>query len=126
MGKQTYRVKRVPDPVDRITYSDFDYTITPKLGIDGNSKVRMKAGDFLNAKKITAGTGYEVTEATVYFSAAGFPKIKYSTLNGNELIKLKEYVENCIIGSVITFDNVRVKGDNGYYATVDGLSIQLY
>jgi N-acetylmuramoyl-L-alanine amidase len=126
LGRQTYRVKRVPDPVDRIAYSDFDYTINPKLGIDGSGKVRLKTDDFLNAKKITAGTGYEVTEATVYFSGAGFPKVKYSTLNGNELSKLKENSANCVAGSIISFDNVRVKGDNGYYATIDGLSIQLY
>jgi N-acetylmuramoyl-L-alanine amidase len=126
LGKQTYRVKRVPEPVDKIAYSDFDYTINPKLGIDGNSKVHLKTDDFLKAKKITAGTGYEVTEATVYFSGAGFPKVKYLSLNGNELIKLKENLDNCVAGSIISFDNVRVKGDNGYYATVDGISIQLY
>jgi N-acetylmuramoyl-L-alanine amidase len=126
LGKQTYRVKRVPDPVDRIAYSDFDYTIKPILGIDGSNKVRLKAAAFLNAKKITAGTGYEVAEATVYFSGAGFSKVKSSTLNGNELSKLKENLGSCVAGSVITFDNVRVKGDNGYYSIVDGLSIQLY
>jgi N-acetylmuramoyl-L-alanine amidase len=126
LGKQTYKVKRVPDPVDRITYTDFDYTIKPILGIDGSNKVRLKAAIFLNAKKITAGTGYEVVEASVYFSGAGFPKIKHFTLNSNELSKLKEHLENCVAGSAITFDNVRVKGDNGYYATIDGLSIQLY
>ncbi|MGG9962227.1 N-acetylmuramoyl-L-alanine amidase [Ferruginibacter sp. SUN106] len=125
-GTFNFKVMRVPNPNDNITYSNFDYKIEPKLGIDGVQKVRMDVAQFKAAKKLTAGTGYAVESGTVYFSGAGFPKIAVANISGADLNKLSGFINNCVAGSVVTFDNVRVKGDNGYYATVDGLSIALF
>lgn len=98
----------------------------PELGIDGVRSVRMNSETLKKGKKLTAGEGYVVESATVYFSGAGFPKIAVLSLSGNTLSQLNEYTGRCTSGSVVTFDNIRVKGPNGYYATIDGLSISLY
>ena len=106
--------------------NDLNYKIAPKLGLDGSYNVRIKAASLKTIKKLTAGTGYEVIEATVYFSGAGFPKVESGTLNGSDLSRLQNLIDKCTAGSVITFDNVRVKGDNGYIATIEGFSAAFY
>ncbi len=126
ISTSTSRVKRIPDPVDKIVYTDFDYKIKPHIGIDGNSKTRIKAEELKQAKKITAGTGYEVVSATVYFLGANFTQVVTATLNGGDLKSIAEQVQKCMPGTTITFDNIKVKGDKGYYATEVGLSIVLY
>ena len=132
ISQSSFRVKRIPDPVNGIVPADYDIKTTvaavqePILGLDGVHTVRMKSETFRKSKMLTAGNGYEVVSATVYFSGTGFPKVAVYNLNGNTLSQLSEYTSRCSSGSVVTFDNVRVKGPNGYYATVGGLSIALY
>lgn len=125
-GVYLFKVKRIPDPNDDISYKNGEYKIEPELGIDGVRKVRMPAEQIKKAKKLTAGTGYEVSSAIVYFSGEGFKNVSSASLSGDDLTKLNELINKCVSGSVITFDNVKVKGDNGYYSTIDGLSISLY
>jgi N-acetylmuramoyl-L-alanine amidase len=126
IGTQMYRVKHLPDPVNGKNVSDFDIKVQPKLGIDGISKTRFKAEDFTKAKKLTTGSDFEIVQCTIFFSGAGFPTVKMVTLNGNDLSALKEVISNCVAGTTITFDTVKVKVENGNFRYIDGLSIQLY
>ncbi len=130
LGSTVYRVKRLPDPSDQVAFSNtnlqMDYQVVPRVGIDGVHTTRMKVEDILKAGKLTAGTGYDVESAIVYFSGAGFPIIQTAYLKGNDLNRFREYLDRCVAGSVVTFDMVEVKGDNGRKATIDGFSIAVY
>jgi len=126
ISSTVYKVKRVPDPSDKLKYSDYDFKIQPQAGIDGKHAVRMNVADFISAKKLTAGTGFEVSSVTVYFSGANFKDIVTANLSNGDLSSIKQYIDRCDKGSVITFDNIKVRGDENYLAVIDGLSVSLY
>lgn len=68
---------------------------------------------------------YKVVSATVYFSGTGFPEVLTANLFSNSIDPIRSILEKCMAGSVITFDNIKVKGPYGIrYA--DGISIRLY
>jgi len=48
-----------------------------------------------------------------------------ANITGNNLASLQQYMQRCIPGSVITFDNVKVQGPDGV-RTIEGKSIALY
>lgn len=130
LGSSIYRVKRIPDPNDKIAFSNMDfqvdYQILPKAGIDGVTSTRMKAEVLKKAKQLTAGTGYSVLGATVYFSGAGFKDVVSVSMSGDNLSLLKEQIERCTENTVITFDAIKVKDDNGKIKNIDGISLILF
>lgn len=68
---------------------------------------------------------YKVVGATVYFSGKGFPEVLTANLYSNSFDPIRGMIEKCTAGSVITFDNIKVKGPYGIrYA--DGIQIRLY
>ena len=111
-----FRVKRIPDPIFKV----------------GSGKVRMPSVEFKSQQFCRAelenfdfDLRFNVVSATVYFSGAGFSNVVQSTINGNNLSSLSQYIQRCIPGSVITFDNVKVQGPDGP-RTIEGKSIALY
>ncbi|HTB51680.1 MAG TPA: GldM family protein [Ferruginibacter sp.] len=118
-GKTTsfpFRVKRIPDPVFKI----------------GSGKPRMPSVEFKNQSFCRAelenfdfALTYQVIGATVYFSGANFPSVVQTQISGNNLAVLDQNMRRCGPGSVITFDNIKVKGPDGE-RTIDGKSFALY
>lgn len=98
----------------------------PRLGIDSVTDTKMKAEDIKKAQRITAGTGYTLATANIYFSGAGFRETVTVAISGNSLLGIKEVLDRCVPGSIITFDNVKVKDGKGRISTIRGLSIVLY
>lgn len=113
-----FAARRLNDPVTTSS--------VPKLRIDDNASLLLSREQFIKARKITAGKDYVVESATVYFSGTGFPKVLSATLSGDELSKLSSLSASCVAGSIITFDNVRVKSSTGDYVPAGGISIKLY
>lgn len=67
---------------------------------------------------------YKVISATVYFSGTNFKDIAVTTIT-NSFNSMQSYLDKCDVGTIITFDNVRVQGPTGIMST-NGLSIALY
>jgi hypothetical protein len=111
-----FRVKRIPDPIFKV----------------GSGKVRMPSVEFKSQSFCRAelenfdfDLRFNVVSATVYFSGAGFSNVVQANITGNNLASLQQYMQRCIPGSVITFDNVKVQGPDGV-RTIEGKSIALY
>jgi TonB-dependent SusC/RagA subfamily outer membrane receptor len=133
ISQSSFRVKRIPDPVNGELATDYDAPVLVKQvteqrpGIDGLYATRMKTDALKKGRKLTAGNGYEVVSATAYFSGAGFPKVISVNITGNDLAQLSEYTSRCNSGSVVTFDNIKAKYRvNEQTVTISGISIALY
>jgi len=106
----------VPDPVFKVA----------------SGKPRMPSVEFKNQQFCRAelehfdfAANFNVLSATVYFSGAGFPNVAQATISGNSIASLSTYLQRCIPGSVVTFDNIKVTGPGGA-RTIDGKSYALY
>ncbi len=98
----------------------------PRLGIDSVTSTKMKAEDIKKAQRITAGTGYTLATTNIYFSGAGFRETVTVAISGNSLLGIKEVLDRCVPGSIVTFDNVKVKDGKDRISTIRGMSIVLY
>jgi hypothetical protein len=67
---------------------------------------------------------YKVISATVYFSGTNFKDVAVATIT-NSFNSMQPLLDKCDVGTVITFDNVKVQGPTGIMTT-NGLSIALY
>ena len=112
-----FRIKRIPEPEFKV----------------GSGKIRMPSVEFKSQQFCRADMGpdfiydvhYTVVSATVYFSGAGFTNVVTTSINGNSLASIQSYIQRCIPGSVVSFDNVKVTGPDGT-RIIDGKSIALY
>ncbi|MFM7709592.1 MAG: GldM family protein [Ferruginibacter sp.] len=118
-GKKTsydFRVKNLPDPVFKI----------------GSGKTRMPVIEFKSQVFCRVDMGnfeydcrYEVVSADVYFSGENFPEVVMQNLTGYNLSVLKKSINECMPGTTVTFDNIKVQGPDGI-RTIDGRSFFLY
>ena len=112
-----FRIKRIPEPEFKV----------------GSGKARIPSVEFKSQQFCRADMGpdfiydvhYTVVSATVYFSGAGFTNVVTTSINGNSLASIQNYMQRCTPGSVVTFDNVKVSGPDGV-RIIDGKSIALY
>jgi gliding motility-associated protein GldM len=114
---ENFRIKRIPEPEFKI----------------GTGKPRMPSVEFKNQQYCRADMGadfiydvrYNVNSATVYFSGANFPNVVTTSISGNNLGPLEQYVSRCGPGSVVSFDNIKVTGPDGT-RIIEGKSFALY
>lgn len=69
---------------------------------------------------------FKVVSATVYFSGANFPNVQTAQISSNSLQPLAPLMKRCIPGSIITFDNIRVKGPEKEVRTIQSVIYELY
>ena len=69
---------------------------------------------------------FSVVSAKVYFTGANFRGIEQGTINSSSLKPLKDLMKRCIPGSIVTFDEVKVKGPDNTIRTIPGVSYMLY
>jgi hypothetical protein len=69
---------------------------------------------------------FTVVSADVYFSGKNFEPVTKANITSNSLKPLKSIMSRCTAGTVVTFDNVKVKGPDNSIRTIDGLSLLLY
>jgi gliding motility-associated protein GldM len=111
-----FRVKRIPDPVFKVGPGG---TRMPSVTFKNQQFCRAELENFDFDVK------YNVINATVYFSGAGFPSVKQASLNSNNLSGIADLMRQCQPGSAITFDNVKVQGPDGT-RTIQGVGVILY
>lgn len=111
--------KRIP-----VTFSAKE-NIDPVFRVGNLTNPRVSVDLFKKQKYVTLTDEYEFVEATVYFSGEGFPKVISATLSGNKLENLMPFINSCVAGSNITFDNIKVKNQLGL-RTIDGRAYSLF
>ncbi len=69
---------------------------------------------------------YTVVSAVVYFSGKNFDTVEKGMITSNSLKPVKNLMDRCAPGSIVIFDEVRVKGPDKMIRTIPGLSLILY
>ena len=64
-------------------------------------------------KEIAVTNGYSFVSATLYFSGNSFDKVVQANLNSSSLSSVENYISQCKNGSVLIFDNLYLKDNNG-------------
>ncbi len=67
-----------------------------------------------------------VVSATVYFSGANFKTVQRAAISSNSLKPIRNLMDRCSPGSIVVFDDVKVKGPDNETRTIPGISLTLY
>jgi GldM C-terminal domain len=69
---------------------------------------------------------FTVVSATVYFSGANFRNTEKGFILSNSLKPIKHLMDRCKPGSIVVFDEIKVKGPDNNVSTIQGLSLSLF
>jgi hypothetical protein len=69
---------------------------------------------------------YNVISATVYFSGTNFKNVETGFINSNSLKPIRSLMARCAPGSMVVFDNVKVKGPDKMIRPIQGTSYLLH
>lgn len=105
-----FRVKRIPDPVI-------------KVGPSGGGRMQaviFRSQPFVRAdlENFDFEAKYNVTGATVYFSIPGVRNVMSVQLSSGSLAPAKQFMDQLVPGSTVTFDNIKVVGPDGQPRTI--------
>ena len=107
---------------------------TLQLGMQpGASSTRMaaivfKSQDYCRAElpDFEFDIHYSVVSATVYFSGTNFKGVEKGKITSNSLKPLRQLMDRCSAGTLVVFDEVKVKGPDNEIRAIDGLTLQLF
>ena len=69
---------------------------------------------------------FDVVSATVYFTGENFKEVKRGYITSSSLKPIKDLMRQCQPGSIVTFDEIKVKGPDNMVRTLPGVSYILY
>ncbi len=69
---------------------------------------------------------FSVVSATVYFTGANFKGIEKGFITSNSLRPVRSLMDRCQPGSIVIFDDVKVKGPGDEIRPIDGVTYKLY
>ncbi|MEI8052901.1 MAG: hypothetical protein WCH52_04055 [Bacteroidota bacterium] len=116
VASSKFKAKEMPP--FKITLGELNSNSVSNVLVKMQTGLKCEVPDFLHEDD------YKVVSATVYFSGTGFPDVALANLYSNSIEPLRKLIEKCTAGSIITFDNIKVKGPDGIrYA--EGISIIL-
>ena len=70
---------------------------------------------------------FVVVSAVVYFSGAGFKNgVEKASISSNSLKPIRTQMDKCMPGSIVIFDDVKVKGPDNLIRTIPGVSLILF
>ena len=100
---------------------------------DGPQHGRMRSVIFKNQEYCRAelkdfpfDAHFTVVGATVYFSGANFNEVEKATINSNSLKNIAAKMNRCVPGTIVVFDDVKVKGPDNEIRTIPGATYILY
>lgn len=84
--------------------------------------------DFCRAelKDFVYNAEFKVVGATIYFSGTNFKGVEKGTITSNSLAPVKSLMLRCGPGSMVIFDNVKVKGPDEMIRGIAGVSFILH
>lgn len=107
------RVKRLPAD---------DLLTEPEIRL-GNIKTLTANPEFLKQQDgMVVGNGFSIAGGRVYFAGTGFKAVVVVSLD-QKITYMKPYIDLCMPGSQIVFDNVTIKDPAGKVYSVAGFSI---
>ena len=69
---------------------------------------------------------FTVLSATMYFSGANFNGVEKGSITSASLKPVSSLMKRCIPGSIVTFDDVKVKGPDGSERIIQGPGFILF
>lgn len=98
---------------------------------DGEGKMRsivFKSQDYcrVELKDFDFDVKFSVVSATVYFTGANFKGIEKGFITSNSLRPVRSLMDRCQPGSIVIFDDVKVKGPGDEIRPIDGVTYKLY
>ena len=69
---------------------------------------------------------FNIVSAKVYFSGANFRGVETGAITSSSLKPVKDLKARCTIGSIVTFDEVKVIGPDNKIRTIPGATYILY
>ncbi|UAY53394.1 hypothetical protein [Ferruginibacter albus] len=97
----------------------------PEMSIGRLTGTHVEVSLFKQQAQINLPKGYTFKSAVVYFSGTGFMNVFTTTLIGSSLTPAKDFIDVCLPGSVITFDNVKIIDSTGKEIIINGISYVL-
>lgn len=69
--------------------------------------------EFKKQSGVSVRKGFTFTSAIVYFGGKGFNETAVATLHNNSLAPVKAFMDKCVSGTSVTFDDIKVADDKG-------------
>ena len=87
-----------------------------------------KSQDFcrVELKDFDFDVQFSLVSATVYFTGSNFTGVEKGYLVSSSLQPVKKLMDRCQPGSIVVFDEIKVKGPDHEIRTIDGVTYQLY
>lgn len=87
-----------------------------------------KSQDFcrVELKDFDFDVQFSLVSATVYFTGSNFTGVEKGYLVSNSLQPIKKLMDRCQPGSIVVFDEIKVKGPDQEIRTIEGVTYQLY
>lgn len=117
--------KNAPLALQEIKVSGYQVQMGPSFSVGRILGTRAVADEFKKQTEIKITEGYKFESADVYFSGEGFKNVVMVHLSGSSLSPLREYLDRCVPGTVVTFDNVHVNTPKDGIRVIDGKSYSL-
>ena len=105
-----FRVKRIPDPIIKVG---------PSTGGKMQAVV-FRAQQYVSAvlENFDFAANYSVKGAKVYFNIPGNRNVTSVDLSSGSLAPAAQYMSQCVPGTIVTFDNIKVVGPDGESRTI--------
>ena len=102
--------------------------LQPEPAYGRMSAIEFKSQDYCRAelKDFEFDARFIVISATVYFSGANFRDVEKGIITSNSLKPINSLKMRCIPGSIVVFDDIKVKGPDNIIRTIPGVSYMLY
>jgi hypothetical protein len=100
----------------------------PKEGISKMRCIEFKSQDFcrVELKDFEFDVRFSVVSATVFFTGANFKGIEKGVITGSSLKSIKNLMNRCLPGSIVVFDDIKVKGPGNEVRKIAGSTLQLF
>ncbi len=104
--------------------------LQPDPGLsDGKiSSAVFKSQDYCRAelKDFEFDAQFAIQSATVYFTGANFKNVETGSINSSSLKPIKSLMNRCQPGTIVIFDNIKVKGPDNIIRTIGGVTYRLF
>ncbi len=100
----------------------------PVLSEGKLSSAVFKSQDYCRAelKDFEFDAQFSILSATVYFTGANFKNVETGSINSSSLKPIKNLMSRCQPGTIVIFDNIKVKGPDNIIRTIGGVTYRLF
>ena len=117
MGTMDFRVKKVPDPVAKIA--------NQSGGNIRKEDIQMEDGMMAVLEDFDFELRFVVTQFDVSLTGAGGYVNTWKSQSNRFTADQKAQFKNLAVGSIIYFDNIKARGDDGTERTLDPISFKI-